>query len=41
MNKRIKLAQDFADEIKSKYIEQIILFGSVARGDDKDRKSVV
>lgn len=40
MNKRIKLAQDFADEIKSKYIEQIILFGSVARGDDNENSDI-
>lgn len=34
MNNRVKIAQEFANKIKSKDIEQIILFGSVARGED-------
>ena len=34
MNNRIQIARDFAKSINSKYIKEIILFGSVARGDD-------
>lgn len=34
MNNRKYIAKRFADKINSKYIKQIILFGSVARGDD-------
>lgn len=34
MNNRKQIAQKFANAIKSKYIIQIILYGSVARGDD-------
>lgn len=34
MNNRRLIAQEFADNIKSDNIQQIILFGSVARGDD-------
>jgi predicted nucleotidyltransferase len=36
MNDRIQIAKEFAESINSDYIKQIILFGSVARGDDKD-----
>lgn len=35
MNNRKEIAQKFADAIKSEYIIQIILYGSVAHGDDK------
>lgn len=35
MNNRKEIALKFADAIKSEYIIQIILYGSVARGDDK------
>lgn len=34
MNNRIEIAQDFANKINSKYIKQIILYGSVARHED-------
>lgn len=34
MNNRFEIAKNFANEINSKYINQIILFGSVARNDD-------
>lgn len=34
MNYRKEIAQKFADAIQSEYIIQIILYGSVARGDD-------
>jgi len=34
MFNRINIARKFAEKIKSKDIQQIILFGSVARGDD-------
>ena len=33
---RVKIARDFATRIKSDEINQIILFGSVARGDDNE-----
>lgn len=36
MNDRIEIAKEFAKAINSDYIKQIILFGSVARGDDKE-----
>ncbi len=34
MNDRISIAKQFAETINSDKIEKIILFGSVARGDD-------
>lgn len=34
MNNRLEIAKKFAKTIKSDDVEQIILFGSVARGDD-------
>jgi len=34
MNNRKEIAMEFAEAINSKYIKQIILFGSVARGED-------
>lgn len=34
MNDRQLIAQKFANAIKSSYIKKIILYGSVARGDD-------
>lgn len=40
MNNRFEIAQKFANSIKSKYIEQIILFGSVARGEDNDESDI-
>ena len=36
MNNRMQIAQEFADAIKTDDINRIILFGSVARGDDDD-----
>ena len=36
MNDRIQIAKEFAKAINSDYIKQIILFGSVARGDDTE-----
>lgn len=36
MNNRLEIAKYFADIIKSDNIKQIILFGSVARGDDEE-----
>ena len=40
MNNRFEIAQKFADSIKSKYVEQIILFGSVARGEDNNDSDI-
>lgn len=37
---RIKIAKDFATKIKSDDINQIILFGSVARGDDDENSDI-
>lgn len=34
------IANEFAEAIKSKYIIEIILFGSVARGDDTDESDI-
>lgn len=34
MKNRIEIAQEFANNINNKYIERIVLFGSVARGED-------
>lgn len=35
MNKRIQIAKDFAKKIMNNHIKQIVLFGSVARGEDR------
>ena len=40
MNKRLKIAQEFAEAINSDKIEKIILFGSVARGDDTEDSDI-
>lgn len=40
MNKRKNIAREFANKIKSDKIKQIILFGSVARGDDSDDSDI-
>lgn len=40
MNYRKEIAQKFADAIQSEYIIQIILYGSVARGDDKPESDI-
>ena len=40
MNNRLKIAKKFAKTIKSDDIEQIILFGSVARGDDDEDSDI-
>ena len=40
MNNRKELACEFADEINSEDIVQIILFGSVARGDDGEDSDI-
>ena len=40
MNNRKEIAQKFADAIQSEYIIQIILYGSVARGDDKPESDI-
>ncbi|AWX32946.1 nucleotidyltransferase domain-containing protein [Methanosphaera sp. BMS] len=40
MNDRIKIANDFAKKIKSDNIDKIILFGSVARGDDTEDSDI-
>ena len=40
MHDRIKLARDFADAIKSEDIKLIMLFGSVARGDDSEDSDI-
>ena len=40
MNNRIEIAHEFAKAIKSEYILKIILFGSVARGDDHEESDI-
>ena len=36
INNRIQLAHDFAKKIKNNHIKEIVLFGSVARGEDTE-----
>ena len=40
MHDRIKIAYEFADAIKSDDIKLIMLFGSVARGDDTEESDI-
>ena len=40
MNNRLEIAQEFADAINSEDIIKIILFGSVARGDDNEESDI-
>lgn len=40
MHNREKIAREFAKAIKSEYIIKIILFGSVARGDDTEESDI-
>lgn len=40
MNNRIKIAQDFAKKIMNEHIKQIVLFGSVARGEDNEYSDI-
>ena len=40
MNNRIEIAYEFANAIKSDKIMKIILFGSVARGDDTEESDI-
>ena len=37
---RVEIAQNFADAINSDYIIKIILFGSVARGEDNEESDI-
>ena len=41
MYNRIELAKEFAYSIKSDIIKEIILFGSVARGDDNKSQILI
>ena len=40
MHNRISIAKEFAEKIKSEYVERIILFGSVARNEDKEDSDI-
>lgn len=40
MNNRYEIAREFADAIRSEDIVKIILFGSVARGDDTEESDI-
>ena len=40
MNNRMEIAREFANAIKSDKIIRIILFGSVARGDDTEESDI-
>lgn len=40
MNNRFEIAKEFADTIKSEDIKLIMLFGSVARGEDTEESDI-
>ena len=40
MYNRVEIAREFAEAIKSEYIIKIILFGSVARGEDTEESDI-
>ena len=40
MSKRMEIAKNFANKIKSDNISQIILFGSVVRGEDNEDSDI-
>ncbi|WP_407380340.1 nucleotidyltransferase domain-containing protein [Methanobrevibacter sp.] len=40
MHNRVEIAREFAEAIKSDYIIKIILFGSVARGEDTEESDI-
>lgn len=40
MKNRMEIAKTFANKINSKYIQQIILYGSVARGEDNEDSDI-
>ena len=40
MHNMVEIAREFANAIKSDYIIKIILFGSVARGDDREESDI-
>ena len=40
MHNRLEIAKEFAESIKSEYIIQVILFGSVARGEDNEDSDI-
>ncbi len=40
MNNRVEIAREFAEAIQSEDIVKIILFGSVARGDDTEDSDI-
>ena len=40
LHNRVEIAREFAEAIKSDYIIKIILFGSVARGDDTEESDI-
>ena len=40
MKSRIEIAQEFANKINNKYIKRIVLFGSVARGEDNNDSDI-
>ena len=40
MNNRYEISREFADAIRSQDIVKIILFGSVARGDDTEESDI-
>ena len=40
MHNRVQIAHEFVKAIKSDYIIKIILFGSVARGDDTEESDI-
>ena len=40
LNNRLEIAKEFAEAIKSDKIVKIILFGSVARGEDREHSDI-
>ena len=40
MNNRVKIAKEFAKKIMNDHIKQIVLFGSVARGEDDENSDI-
>ena len=40
LNNRVEIAKEFAEAIKSDKISKIILFGSVARGEDTEESDI-
>lgn len=40
MNNRLQIASDFAKKIMNEHIKEVVLFGSVARGEDNEYSDI-